>query len=256
MAALHQEIIHELNTDCVEFCPATEHPDWLVLGSYQLNEKTGDRHGGIDLFGLHRGLASAPPRLSLAATARGLPGVFDARWQLINGGWLVSTALSDGTLRLYRAPLDLSDTPPAAPAAGPEAPPAGGGAGASGASDTSEAAPQLLEVDRLKAATQMALCVDWAAVGDSSSSQREQVAAVGSSGGEVTLVQAAEGGLRRLNEWRAHELEVWTVAFDKHQVTICCPVTRTFLLCTENTCVHLHVGCRIEWYCLCLRVGC
>ena len=28
-----------------------EHPDWLILGSYQLNEKTGDRSGGgADLF--------------------------------------------------------------------------------------------------------------------------------------------------------------------------------------------------------------
>ena len=63
------------------------------------------------------------------------------------------------------------------------------------------AAPKLAEVGRIKAVTDMALCVDWAP------GAARGVAAVSSSGGQITLVQAAEGGLRRLNEWVAHELE-------------------------------------------------
>jgi len=241
-AILHQEIIWGCNTDCVEFCPAPEHPDWLALGSYELNEKTGDRLGGLDLFRVHRGgeNAAEAPRLTIAASASGLPGVFDAHWQLINGAWTLSVALSDGSLRLYRPP-PLAETAggdgSAAAATGdgeasattPSADAAATAATAAAAAAPSAAPMQLEEIDNCRAATQMALCVDWAAVGggggggsSGGGSGQQHVAAVSSSGGSVTLLQVTESGLRRLSEWHAHELEAWCVAFDKHQVCAAC----------------------------------
>lgn len=220
MAVLHQEIIHELNTDCVEFCPSTETPDWLLLGSYQLNEKTGDRHGGIDLFRVEHAAAAA--RLAPAASVRGIAGVFDARWQQLSDGgeWDVAVALADGSLRLYRPSFDLGSSEGAGAGGGASGAAAAGAEAAAGTSDAAagageapaEAGPKLRELDHIKAVKEMALCVDWAGGGS------RGVAAVSSSGGQITLVKAAESELRRLNEWVAHDLEGWCVAFDKHQV--------------------------------------
>lgn len=245
MSVLHQEIIHALNTDCVEFCPDGKHPDWLVLGSYQLDEKSGKRHGGLDLFRLQRG--SGAPHLELAAQTRGLPGVFDARWHQLPSGWHISAALSDGMLHLYRPPIDLTTGDAAAADEG--APPADAeGAGVGASSSAGAAAPaasppsgvlQLEEVDSCRAVSQMALCMDWASLGGGGSgaaSKQQHVVAVSSSSGTVTLMQAGEGGLRRLNEWHAHDLEVWAVAFDKHQVGgvwMCMHVHRRVHVCVR-----------------------
>lgn len=235
-AILHQELLHELNTDCVEFCPAPQHPDWLVLGSYQLDEKTGKRHGGLDLFRVSRRGGGGPgsgeagssaPRVALAAAVRGIPGVFDARWHRLAGGWVLSTALADGSVRLFRPPAlggadAAAEDGTAADADAADVPAADGSA--AGAGDSSAAAPAvpgMEEIDSCKAATDMALCLDWAPLGgpDQSSDHSDHVAAVSCSSGSLTLLRVAEGGLRRLNEWAAHELEVWSVAFDKHRVS-------------------------------------
>jgi hypothetical protein len=222
-ARLHQEIVWGQNTDCVEFCPDGAHPNWLVLGSYELNEKTGERHGGLDLFRMHSDGSGATPRLALAASARGLPGVFDTRWQRLGagGGWMLTAALADGSLRLFRPPA-LEDAEEGAAAPGAPAPSAagqegdaGGYAGSDAPENVAQKVLKLEEVDNCRAAPQMALCVDWARPGCG----RTAVAAVSSSGGSITLLQAAEAGLRRLAEWHAHELEGWCVAFDRQRVS-------------------------------------
>lgn len=221
MAILHQQIILEHPLDPLEWCPSREYPDWLVVGGYKIDYNTGNRSGGIDLFQLHRSGGSNNPHLTHAATLKGLPGVHDARWHKSQDGWIISAALSDGTLRLYRPPVDL-----AAPAAADEGGTEEAAAANGNAADAADAAapppstlPEMEELCSCRAlGGNVAQCADWASIGGGDPTGQQHVAAVGGSSGTVTLLQLAEGQLRRLDEWAIVDQEVMSTAFDRHKV--------------------------------------
>ena len=100
-----------MNTDVVEWCPAAAPPAarCLAVGTYQLDEATGQRAGRLHLFVL-----DAPTDKLRLLAAVDLPGVFDIRWRPAAAAGvspaaaappLLAAALADGSVRLYAVTL-------------------------------------------------------------------------------------------------------------------------------------------------------
>lgn len=196
--ALCQELLLELNTDCLEFCQLQDSTWRLAVGTYQLDEATGTRHGRLHMFSVQRG-----PALQLDSTLD-VPGIFDLHW------WHpghspeqpnVSLALADGTLQLVE--LAAADVPASTPSSNTS----------SSHSLTPTAACQAISEG-------MALYVDWGNTHNPPSSSSKSTAALSGSGGHLSIVQAVEGRLQQTQEWAAHDLEAWVVTFDQHQVRV------------------------------------
>lgn len=107
-----------LNTDVAEWCPQPAAARLLAVGTYQLDEASQTRQGGLHFFALHSegaagGAAAAAPgaapthgqRLAQVACFD-LPGVFDLRWHPRSAMPTLAAALADGSVRV----LALSDS--------------------------------------------------------------------------------------------------------------------------------------------------
>jgi hypothetical protein len=224
--ALCQELLLELNTDCLEFCQLQDSTWRLAVGTYQLDEATGIRHGRLHMFSVQQG-----PTLHLDSTLD-VPGIFDLHWwnpDTSSQQPKVSLALADGTLQLVE--LSAAEVPASTSSNSPSSHPL-----------TPTAACQAISEG-------MALYVDWGntTTPSSSSSSSKSTAALSGSGGHVSTVQVVEGRLQQTHEWPAHDLEAWVVTFDQHQVrgrpcgvrvigliSVCCHLMPLSCLCVAT----------------------
>lgn len=225
VAVLHQELLLPLHADVSEFCPALTpdpHSSLLAVGTYQLDETAGKRDGQLHLFRVHDaaedsdhrsscGIGEAP-RLHRVAAPFDCSGIFDLRWMKSGGAWVIGAALADGTVRLLSTPAFDSSA-------------------ADASASSSDAELQQLAACRA-VSSGMALALDWQQLGMvPDAAAGSQFAAVCSSAGSVAVVSAGEAGVRPLLDWAAHDLEVWTAAWDQHMVrgTSCLPARPPYM---------------------------
>ena len=225
MACLHHESVLTVNPDSTEFCPLQDLRNLLAVGTYQLDEKTQDRHGLLHLYaisskGLSKvqladGTTDCTHHWQLEQTsAVPISGIFDMKWQVAQPARLLA-ACADGSLHVLA--LQLSD-------------------------DTSWLVEQQTIVVSEGA---MALSLDIAACGQrvvaSSSAGTmsalqvpccaclsnlpgiHHVADAGWSDGSPWhltgyKLQASESETCVTAQWHAHDLEAWSAAFDRWQV--------------------------------------
>jgi diphthamide biosynthesis protein 7 len=185
-AATHAALELDLCADVAEWCPLPGRRRLLAAGTYQLDEATQRRAGRLHLFRLRGDLDAERPALALAPAAAplDLPGVFDLRWRPAEAGAArgaqLAAALADGGVRLLEA--------------------RGGG-------------DETLEIGELAAegaapGAPMALSLDYDAAGGA-------LAASFSDGG-LRLLRAGPAALEATAAWRAHDLEAWVAAYDRH----------------------------------------
>ncbi|XWS60753.1 hypothetical protein CRYUN_Cryun07bG0063000 [Craigia yunnanensis] len=171
----------EGNADAVEFCPHEGYQQVLAASTYTLQE--GDqpsRAGSISLFDVNaeKGNLELFHRVDTA-------GIFDIKWSPVGGnmGLLLAQADADGYLRIYSL---------------------------EGCSDEENAKGGFLNaVCGEKISSSMCLFLDWNPSATSIS--------VGLSDGSVSIISLVESGIETLQEWKAHDFELWTTCFDLHQ---------------------------------------
>ncbi|XP_010546421.1 PREDICTED: diphthine methyltransferase homolog [Tarenaya hassleriana] len=159
----------------------SEYTNLLAASTYTLQE--GDRpsrSGSISLFDVDGG--GEDVRLNLIQHVE-TAGVFDIRWSRggagsFGSGVALAQADADGCLRVY------------------------------GIEQAEERGPHLREISGEKISSSMCLCLDW----DSSSTS----IAIGLSDGSVSVVSFTDSKLETLQEWKAHDFELWATSFDLH----------------------------------------
>lgn len=192
MACLHHESVLTVNPDSTEFCPLQDLRNLLAVGTYQLDEKTQDRHGLLHLYaisskGLSKvqladGTTDCTHHWQLEQTsAVPISGIFDMKWQVAQPARLLA-ACAEGSLHVLA--LQLSD-------------------------DTSWLVEQQTIVVSEGA---MALSLDIAACG--------QRVVASSSAGTMSALQASESETCVTAQWHAHDLEAWSAAFDRWQDSV------------------------------------
>ena len=188
---LHQEIITDYHADCAEFLPSTSSPDWLAVGTYQLEESTATRVGRLYLYHLIHNNALEPP------WTLDVPGIFDLKWwQGAPTFWSVSLALADGTLRLVDTKVPKIE--------------------GNSCQGSSQALEEITSCQGVSSG--MALSLDWGSQTDPQSSCKD-LAVLSGSDGTLSLVRATPSSLQPMAEWMGHELEAWMASFDLHQVS-------------------------------------
>ncbi|KAK3035346.1 hypothetical protein RJ639_034054 [Escallonia herrerae] len=173
------------NPDVVEFCAHDSFHRVLAASTYTLQE--GDRPsrtGSVSLFNVNADVGCLE-LLHRVDTS----GVFDMKWNPVSGSVrpLLAQADADGYLRLHR--LESS-------------------------ADGSEVHGNgLKEINGEKVSSSMCLCLclclDWNPAATSFS--------VGLSDGSISIVSLRESQTTVIQEWKAHEFEVWATCFDIHQ---------------------------------------
>ncbi|KAK3224622.1 hypothetical protein Dsin_004484 [Dipteronia sinensis] len=169
------------NADAVEFCPHGSHHHVLAASTYTLQE--GDkptRNGSISLFNVD----AEESKLELFYRLD-TAGIFDIKWSPVSGnaGPLLAQADADGHVKVYSLECTVDE------------PEAKGGF--------------LREINSEKISSSMCLCLDW---NPSATSMT-----VGLSDGSVSIISLAESQLEILQEWKAHDFELWATSFDIHQ---------------------------------------
>ncbi|KAL2459467.1 Transducin/WD40 repeat-like superfamily protein [Forsythia ovata] len=174
----------EGNADAVEFCPHDSFHNVLATSTYNLQE--GDRpsrSGSISLFDVDAdaGRLDLTHRLETA-------GIFDIKWSpgfgQDAGHPLLAQADADGYVRIHSlrsSNLDGSDV----------------------------CGNCLKEVCGKHVSSSMCLCIDW--------NPSSTCMTVGLSDGSVSIISIHESQLSILQDWKAHEFEVWATSFDVHQ---------------------------------------
>ncbi|XP_052174691.1 uncharacterized protein LOC127789760 [Diospyros lotus] len=169
------------NADAVEFCPHESLHHVLAASTYTLQE--GDkpsRSGSISLFNVDADMG----RLELFHRVE-TAGIFDIKWSPdgANIGPLLAQADADGYVRIHCLEC---------------------------CSNGSEAKGNFLsEITGEQVSSSMCLCLDWNPSATSIS--------VGLSDGSVSIISLQESKLDVLQEWKAHEFELWATSFDIDQ---------------------------------------
>ncbi|TYJ19316.1 hypothetical protein E1A91_A09G183600v1 [Gossypium mustelinum] len=171
----------EGNADAVEFCPHDGYQHVLAASTYTLKEgEQPIRAGSISLFDVN----AEKGNLELFHREH-TAGIFDIKWSTVgsNVGPLLAQADADGYLRIYSLEGCCNEEKPR------------GGF--------------LNEVCGEKISSSMCLFLDWNPTATSIS--------VGLSDGSVSITTLAESKIEKLQEWKAHDFELWTSCFDIHQ---------------------------------------
>ncbi|GAB2289495.1 hypothetical protein Dimus_023805 [Dionaea muscipula] len=169
------------NADAVEFCHHESFSNLLAVSTYTLQE--GDqpsRSGSISIFNVD----AAARRLELLH-CKETAGIFDVKWNPVGYSDcpLLAQADADGCLRIYSVECGI------------------GGTDAGGVS--------LRECNNIHVRSSMCLCLDWNPTATS--------IALGCSDGSVSVISVVDSQLSILQEWKAHEFELWATSFDIHQ---------------------------------------
>lgn len=169
------------NADAVEFCPHDSFQHVLAASTYTLEE--GDqpkRSGSISLFDVDSevGRLQSTYRVKTA-------GIFDIKWSPAGGNVVpfLAQADADGYLRIHRLECCVEG------------------------SETS--GNFLKEFCYEHLSSSMCLCLDWNPSATSIT--------VGLSDGSVSVVSLTESRLSTVQEWKAHDFELWAASFDIHQ---------------------------------------
>ncbi|XP_034896799.1 uncharacterized protein [Populus alba] len=167
------------NADAVEFCTHEPYHNVLAAATYTLQE--GDRPsrtGSISLFDVNPDVG----RFELFYRVETV-GIFDIKWSPVVGnvGPMLAQADADGYLRVHG--LECCSN---------------GGDSLS-----------LREIVGEKISSSMCLCVDW--------NPSTTSILVGLSDGSVSVVSFSESQLNVIQEWKAHDFELWAASFDIHQ---------------------------------------
>ncbi|XP_065875412.1 uncharacterized protein [Euphorbia lathyris] len=168
------------NADAVEFCPHDSSRHVLAAATYTLQE--GDcptRFGSISLFDVDADVG----RFELIHRVE-TAGIFDIKWNPVGGNVdrpLLAQADADGCLRIHA--LECSPD--------------------------KEKGGFLRDIVGEKISSSMCLCLDWSPSATS--------IVVGLSDGSVSAVSFSESQLDVIQEWKAHDFEVWATSFDIHQ---------------------------------------
>ncbi|XP_023763320.1 uncharacterized protein LOC111911806 [Lactuca sativa] len=166
------------NADVVEFCPHDSFHHVLAASTYTLQE--GDhptRSGSISLFNVDLGKVDLLYRLKTA-------GIFDMKWNPVNTTTTTATrpllaqADADGFLKIHHLQSSINGN-------------------------------DLKEVSSEKLSSCMCLCLDWNPSATSIS--------VGHSDGSISLTAFQETKTITLQQWKAHDYEVWATTFDPDQ---------------------------------------
>ncbi|CAN0923104.1 Diphthine methyltransferase [Linum grandiflorum] len=167
------------NADAVEFCPHDNYHHVLAAATYNLQESDPPtRSGSISLFQVDPQKGQFELFHRVETT-----GIFDIKWNPVrsNAEPLLGQADADGYLRI-RSLHRHSDEPKGC---------------------------SLEEVSGKKISSAMCLWLDWNPSATSIS--------VGLSDGSVSVVSISESQLEVVQEWKAHDFEVWAASFDIHQ---------------------------------------
>lgn len=166
------------NADVVEFCPHNSFHNVLAASTYTLQE--GDRpsrSGSISLFNVDMSRVDLFYRLKTA-------GIFDMKWNPVGDNAtttarpLLAQADADGCLRVHHLQNSVDGD-------------------------------ALIEVHNVKVSSSMCLCLDWNPSATSIS--------LGLSDGSVSVLSLEETKTSILQEWKAHDFEVWATTFDPDQ---------------------------------------
>ncbi|GFP88097.1 diphthamide biosynthesis protein 7 homolog [Phtheirospermum japonicum] len=189
------------NADAVEFCPHDSFHNVLAASTYVLQE--GDRptrSGCITLFDVDAdgGQLESIQKVETA-------GIFDIKWSPGHlrslDRPLLAQADADGCVKIYSLQCSDSD--------GSEMRVPGVTRGHSWAEPEHLKGTCLNEVSGKSVSSSMCLCIDW----NSSATSL----AVGLSDGSVSIVSLHEAQLNILQEWKAHDFELWAASFDIQQ---------------------------------------
>ena len=169
------------NADTVAFCPHANGKRILACGCYELDdtEKPPRRHGRLALYTVDGG------GLTEKSAIEGV-GILDCLWRPLigseenNSPMLLAAATSACDGRLYPVSID-----------------------ADGAPSISDACATMACAD----AGDACMGLDWSA-------DAARIALTGTSGKAYVGDAAADGALRLVTEWQAHDLECWCAAFD------------------------------------------
>lgn len=115
MACLYQESVLTVNADSTEFCPLQGLHNMLAVGTYQLDEKTQDRHGLLHLYAMSNKWLGEVHLANAAAdhthhwqlqqtSALPISGIFDMKWQVAQPARLLA-ACADGSLHVLALQL-------------------------------------------------------------------------------------------------------------------------------------------------------
>lgn len=181
-----------LNADVVAFCPYEGHEHLLACGCYELTPDadpstvSGGRIGRLAL------LSTAADALVETHAIEGT-GVLDCAWlpPRPGGPHVLALATAAGTAHLYSL-------------LGADA------AAAAGCADGNGRGSELVDAGSM-ACEDAGVCMSLAW-----SDTPFTRLALSSTAGKVYVGALAEGGLRQLTAWQAHELEGWAVAFGWH----------------------------------------
>lgn len=181
-----------LNADVVAFCPYEGHEHLLACGCYELTPDadpstvSGGRIGRLAL------LSTAADALVETHAIEGT-GVLDCAWlpPRPGGPHVLALATAAGTAHLYS--LRGADA-----------------AAAAGCADGNGRGSELVDAGSM-ACENAGVCMSLAW-----SDTPFTRLALSSTAGKVYVGALAEGGLRQLTAWQAHELEGWAVAFGWH----------------------------------------
>ena len=180
-----------LNADVVAFCPYEGHEQLLACGCYELTTDadpstvSGGRIGRLTL------LSTAADALVEIQAIEGT-GVLDCAWlpPRPGGPHVLALATAAGTAHLYSLGADA--------------------AAVAGSADGNGRGAELVDAG-IMACEDAGVCMSLAW-----SDTPFTRLALSSTAGKVYVGVLAEGGLRLLTAWQAHELEGWAVAFGFH----------------------------------------
>ena len=180
-----------LNADVVAFCPYEGHEQLLACGCYELTTDadpstvSGGRIGRLTL------LSTAADALVETQAIEGT-GVLDCAWlpPRPGGPHVLALATAAGTAHLYSLGADA--------------------AAVTGSADANGRGAELVDAG-IMACEDAGVCMSLAW-----SDTPFTRLALSSTAGKVYVGVLAEGGLRLLTAWQAHELEGWAVAFGFH----------------------------------------
>jgi len=173
----------KLYADIVEFCPFPQHQDLVCIGTYQLNEETKQREGGIYLFST----SQAKPCFFLSGV-----GALDLKFSS-NRTQQIGVAQAGGGLALLQ--LVSND---------------------SGKQTLKR--QECLNKKHSSCSELIALSCDWSVgpLGKVNEVENERVA-VSYTDGELCIFENnVDGETKQLQQWKAHDYESWIVAFDRH----------------------------------------
>ncbi|KAI8913796.1 WD40-repeat-containing domain protein [Powellomyces hirtus] len=188
----HTRIDTEYSADAVEFCPVAGRTNVVAVGTYQVKDEAAEqpavdvnptsRLGRLLLYtlGARDGVGNVPVREECRIDGG---AILDLKWshQLVGTAPQLGVVDAQGNLKVFSLSNDST--------------------GLSLAAECSNGKEDVLS-----------LSLDWSNRLTANSSDPQIV--ISESDGSIARMSMADGALRRIDEWHAHEFEAWIAAFN------------------------------------------